>query len=106
MRLKNYKYRPLPSKVTISPSKIEGLGLHAREIISVGTNLGISRIYDDRFENGMIRTPLGGFINHSDTPNCKISDDGQLRYLEVIKTIFPTEELTVNYMLNKCNLEK
>ncbi len=60
-------YRPLPESVTIKESGISGLGLFAREGISRGTNLGMTHL---KIGDTIFRTPLGGFINHSDTPNC------------------------------------
>ena len=60
-------YKPLPDSVTISQSGINGLGLFARENLEQGTNLGMSHI---KVADQIIRTPLGGFINHSNTPNC------------------------------------
>ena len=52
-------YRPLPKEVTIKKSYIEGLGLFANDNLSSNTELGISHIKDNRFENDYIRTPLG-----------------------------------------------
>ena len=31
--------------------------------------IGVSHIRDEQFENKYIRTPIGGFYNHSDHPN-------------------------------------
>ena len=59
-------YRPLPESLTIKQSGINGLGLFARESLKQGTNLGMSHL---KLNGNMIRTPLGGFINHSDDPN-------------------------------------
>ena len=61
-------YRPLPDGVTIKRSPIEGLGLYATEDIPENTFIGLTHILDERFENNYLRTPLGGFYNHSDTP--------------------------------------
>ena len=61
-------YRPLPKCVTIKKSPIEGLGLYATEDIKANTFLGITHIQDENFENNYIRTPLGGFYNHSNDP--------------------------------------
>ena len=61
-------YRPLPKCLTIKKSPIEGLGLYATEDIKANTFLGITHILDENFENNYIRTPLGGFYNHSDDP--------------------------------------
>ena len=60
-------YKPLPDSLTIKTSGIEGLGLFAKKDIPEGTTLGISHL---KINSMLIRTPLGGFINHSDTPNC------------------------------------
>ena len=62
-------YRPLPKQLTIKDSPIEGLGLYAKEDIKKNSFIGITHIRDEQFENKYIRTPLGGFYNHSDHPN-------------------------------------
>jgi len=66
-------YKPLPESLTIKTSKVNGLGLFAREDISQGTNLGMTHL---KIGDTIFRTPLGGFINHSNTPNC---DKAELR---------------------------
>ena len=95
-------YRPLPKQVTIKQSDIEGLGLYSTESLIQGKYLGISHIVNDKFENGYIRTPLGGFINHSDTPNCEVREDvdGNLM-LFTLRPIPSNEELTLKYNLYK-----
>ena len=60
-------YQPLPEHLTIAPSSIHRLGLFTEEDLEQGTNLGMSHL---KFDGEIIRTPLGGFINHSDEPNC------------------------------------
>ena len=60
-------YKPLPDSVTIKTSKVNGLGLFATEGIGQGTDLGICHIELGQL---IIRTPLGGFINHSNDANC------------------------------------
>ena len=62
-------YKPLPTQLTIKNSPIEGLGIFATEDIKKNTFLGITHIRDEQFENKYIRTPLGGFYNHSNDPN-------------------------------------
>ena len=64
-------YRPLPNFLTIKKSPIEGLGLYATENIKANTFIGLTHIQDKDFENGYIRTPLGGFYNHSNNPNVR-----------------------------------
>ena len=97
MSLKTYK--PLPNCLTIAKSPIEGLGLYATQNILSYKSLGISHIRDERFENDMIRTPLGGFVNHSETPNCAFCDETTMYTLVPIKDINKGDELTVKYHL-------
>ena len=87
-------YRPLPDFLTIKQSKIEGLGLFATEDISDGTILGISHHH---LPNKLIRTPLGGFYNHSDNPNCKREHYGTEYILIAIQDIKAGDEITVSY---------
>ena len=61
-------YRPLPKELTIKNSPIEGLGLFATQDIKANTFIGVTHIRDEQFENKYIRTPLGGFYNHSNDP--------------------------------------
>ena len=95
-------YRPLPKQLTIKKSKIDGLGVFATEKIEAGCDLGITHrkieptaLYGD----DLIRTPLGGFLNHSDSPNCFILKKGRIGNLYTIKPIKANEELTVYYTL-------
>ena len=60
-------YKPLPESVTIKASGIHNLGLFADQKINRATNLGTTHI---KIGDTIFRTPLGGFINHSNTPNC------------------------------------
>ena len=61
-------YRPLPQQLTIKNSAIEGLGLFATQDIKANSFIGVTHIRDEQFENKYIRTPLGGFYNHSNEP--------------------------------------
>ena len=65
-------YKSLPDFLTINKSDIHGLGIFATQDIPSNSDLGISHIRNSvgHFENNYIRTPLGGFINHSAKPNC------------------------------------
>ena len=62
-------YRPLPVELTIKNSKIEGLGLFATVKIKKNSFIGLTHIRDEMFEGKYIRTPLGGFYNHSKDSN-------------------------------------
>jgi SET domain-containing protein len=99
-------YRPLPDCCTIKPSSIEGLGLFATKLIPSGTDLGMTHIFDNRLPDGIIRLPLGGFFNHSETPNCKIEEkfySGRIHIhhlrLVALNDIQEGEEITAYYTL-------
>ena len=106
-----HTYTPLPESLTIKQSVIDGLGLFAKEDIGQGTNLGMSHV---AIGSGIIRTPMGGFINHSGDANTvkvelKIngSDDPLLKIatkkwnLITLQDIKEGEELTVKYTFYK-----
>ena len=96
-----FYYNPLPKKVYISASEVQGHGIFAKEIINPDTNLGETHIKVPLFEN-FIRTPLGGFINHKDKSNCFLIRsydwDGYKIFNLVTKTtIQKDQELFLNY---------
>ena len=89
-------YRPLPESLTIKPSSIDGLGLFATQTIPKNTDLGMIHF---TYGEIIIRTPLGGFINHSEKPNCKKLDLEDEWHLKTITEIKKDEELTLKYTL-------
>ena len=91
------KYRPLVDGLTIKESNIDGLGLFATEDLDAGIYLGVTHIYQEK--RGWIRTPLGGFINHSDYPNCQLIKFPNGFVLETLYEIIIGEELTLKYQL-------
>ena len=60
-------YNPLPANLKLDSSDIHDIGSFATEKIKRGRDLGVSHI---QLGKELYRTPLGGFINHSDKPNC------------------------------------
>ena len=98
-------YKPLPEYLTIKQSEIHGLGLFAKEDLPIGLHIGITHVKDDRFEDGYIRTPLGGFFNHSEQPNVKAEPQGDYIRLIAIRNIKAGEELVANYWLYKIKSE-
>ena len=119
-------YRPLPKNLTIKDSKIDGLGLFSKTKIQKNSFIGISHVKHDDFQDMYIRTPLGGFYNHSKNPNVtKLSsnifpkydfgenieekiketpedkNNNNLKYLYLVslKDIEPGEEILAKYTL-------
>ena len=95
-------YRPLPDSLTIKDSSIHGLGIFATCDIPEKTDLGIAHVRMVEwlgFPQGYCRTPLGGFYNHSDTPNCTLVDTGVWKRLVTSKDIKKGEEITCKYTL-------
>ena len=85
--MKEFKdtYRPLPNGLTIMESKIEGLGLWAKKIFEMRCLEKL--MYQVTTRREWVRTPLGGFINHSEEPNCYISTDTEERILHSVRPI-------------------
>ena len=100
-------YSPLPKELKLGFSKIHDVGLFTKKDIELGHNFGMSHL---KLGSRIIRTPLGGFLNHSETPNCYKTklrftneDDPMVKFdyviwnLMVIEDIKKGEELTVKY---------
>ena len=87
-------YKPLPGSLTIKKSPIEGLGLYAAENIKANCFIGLTHIQDKDFENGYIRTPLGGFYNHSNEPNVRRVVSDTLPKLKCGDQIDPSLDVT------------
>ena len=118
-KIKNYI--PLSNDLFIEESMIDGQGLFASTDIPKGTDLGISHVEiekDKMSPKEIIRTPLGGFINHQDyvyieeggvelaSPNCekiKQKPDGNKTEWNLITRtdIKAGEELTLEYTFYK-----
>lgn len=97
--MKNKYYKPLPENLTIQKSEVHGLGLFALEKILKETDLGVSHIFHVDFVDEYIRTPLGGFVNYSETPNCEIKINVDGYNLVTLYDIEKGEELTLKYNL-------
>ena len=104
-------YNPLPQELTLGESEIHDIGLFAKKDIKRGHNFGICHI---QVEEELFRTPLGGFINHSDDPNCTKSMfrvtnandistkmDYKAWKLFTLDDIEAGEELTITYTFYK-----
>jgi len=99
----NKMYRPLPDSLTIAQSGVNGLGLFAKKGIGQGTNLGTTHL---KIGDEILRTPLGGFINHADESNCVkvvLNDDRYKKKWTLVtcRNIKEGEELTLQYTFYK-----
>jgi|TARA_B110000503_G_C6841545_1_gene287058 hypothetical protein len=109
-------YKPLPTGLFIKDSNIEGQGLFTTRDLIAGCELGeshyridtsgIESINEEENKNLFIRTPLGGFINHNEEPNChrsqiRIKPGFDKWIIVVIKNITAGEELTLKYTMYK-----
>jgi len=95
------RYNPLPSGIVVADSQISGQGLFTTRRLVMGTTLGISHY---RIDGEYIRTPLGGFINHSDEPNCqrhqvRVKPGFDKWSIMTLEDIEEGEELTLKYKL-------
>jgi len=113
-------YSPLPTGLTIKNSPIEGLGLYTTKDITQSTVLGITHVVNHLYDNKLIRTPLGGFINHSLEPNVKMvpahKSKNELLFESIsfpcncyvfmaLREIKTGEELVSNYTGSPCVIE-
>ena len=102
-------YIALPSTVHIKDSPIHGQGLFAKEPIPINTELGEAHAFLMQDWDGEVwgrkewlRTPLGAFINHSDTANAYVEvrtpvEHPNTTVLITAKDIYEGEEITVSY---------
>ena len=72
--------KALPQEFTIKPSDSDGLGLFASMDIVIFPT-AISHIHHPFI--GWVRTAVGAFINHSDTPNCIVQEHSTTVYSKV-----------------------
>jgi len=95
------QYRPLPNQLHVGMSKIEGNGLFTSSDIPKDSELGITHIKNDSgdFHSNFIRTPLGGFVNHSKNSNCILYECDNYLKMKTSKPIQEGEELTLSYTL-------
>ena len=104
-------YKPLPDNIRLGFSDIHDIGLFAKEGIAQGTNLGMTHV---KIGEKLIRTPLGGFINHLDAANCvkaelrMFNEDDPAKALNykkwnliTLRNIKEGEELTLKYTFYK-----
>ena len=87
-------YHALPKELCVRDSNIAGQGIFAKTDIPTGTYLGMSHIIDNEI---IYRTPLGGFLNHSNDPNCIKYYEDEKYFIKTIREIKSGEELFLKY---------
>ena len=101
IRYNKFYYNPLPDYLSIRKSDIHGHGIFATEALQKNKDLGSTHIKVPMIL-GYIRTPLGGFLNHSENPNCVLEvtrawDDYIIYNAYTIKKIKKNQELLLEY---------
>ncbi len=104
-------YKHLPKELRLGFSKIHDIGVFTKAKIKRGHEFGICHF---KIGKEIIRTPLGGFLNHSDDPNCSksmfrvtnntdlaVKMDYKAWRLYAIEDIKAGEELTLTYTFYK-----
>ena len=105
--MNKYKYTPIPYPFELRKSDIHGYGLFSQCHIYGGASLP-GAITHIKIDKELIRTPIGGLINHSNNPNCSLeiglitsevgSDLVIARYnLVIIRDIGTGDEFTLDY---------
>lgn len=101
----NFNYKPIPENLEIKKSDIHGLGLFAKQDFETGFVFGLSHLKIS-YITEWIRTPIGGFVNHSKLPNCVLVkrinwDKIVLIDLVAMIDIKNGDELTLKYSLEQ-----
>ena len=101
MIFNKFYYKPLPEYLGIKKSDIEGYGIFAETTLEGDLDLGATHIKMPIYE-GYVRTPLGGFLNHDDEPNCHLVqiydwDDYKVFHAFTLRAIEFGEELVLDY---------
>ncbi len=94
---------PVFKSLSVGPSKIQGKGIFSQEPIAKDDVIGVSHIRKSFTKNGeQYQAPfpsveLGGYYNHSESPNIYEVDNGDHILMLAKRNINPGEELTSNY---------
>ena len=101
IKYNRFYYNPLPEEVEIKKSDIHGHGIFSKENIDKEVDLGSTHIKVPMII-GYIRTPIGGFLNHSEDSNCHLVitqdwDDYLIYNVYTSRKIKKGEELLLEY---------
>lgn len=112
--MNNEAYTALPTFLYPSASKIAGTGIFTHMVIKPEQLLGVGHfdlnkvsLTEEEYKvfkhipQGFLRSPLIGFMNHADEPNCEIVEIGRFTVVKTIKRINVNGELTLDYRKGK-----
>lgn len=107
-------YLPIPKYLELKESPIHGMGIFTKEDIprkDFNYNIALETVTHYVYNNNLIRTPLGGFLNHSSIPNCRLEQSFPLQdelltaySIKPLRDIAAGEELTLDYSKELCGL--
>ena len=96
----DYNYSPIPPELERLKSDIDGEGIFVTDNFSKLNNI-ITHVVVRSL--GLVsRTPVGGYLNHSENPNCTlIMSDGnydvEIYCIKLLRDVVKEEELTLDY---------
>jgi hypothetical protein len=108
-------YLPIPRYLELKQSPIHGMGIFVKfncflpEEVKNHNDHITHYIISNGENKQLIRTPLGGFINHSSKPNCTltkqdITNNISLYRLTPLYNIMSGEEITLDYTKELCGV--
>lgn len=98
--MSNRYYKPMPEGIELKKSAIEGYGIFTKHDLPLDEIIGISHLEIEQFDQWQ-RSPIGGYLNHSGTPNCELiskpKGDITMWLLKTKTAIKAGDELTIKY---------
>lgn len=100
MKKIQYNYSPTgPGDIEVKQSAIHGLGVFAKRDLPKNFIVGETHVLVD---SDLIRTPIGGFINCSSTPNAELFQYPKLKRVNyygvrLLNSVLEGDEITIDY---------
>ena len=111
--LDDREYRPIPDNLEVRDSEIEGQGLFVNKgyNLTKGQRLGLAHLdlseldvaeeVKTELPQKTWRSPMVSFVNHDDSPNCKVVWEDNVSTLYATRDVPSGEELTLDYSLGR-----